>query len=298
MKNKLLGILFCGILLLGLTGCKNERVDNKVSLTVKEGTLAPIGVTLILKNESNTDYSYGEPYYIEQEIDGNWSKVQTIHDVVFNLPAYGLESGKSVEFSINWAYGYGQLKSGKYRIVKEIFEKTDFELHDSNIVSFNVYAEFEINEDDYEYEKATTEEIELKTELKFKSSIDDNGQYINWEDGLVDYNVYIKNNKLYAKNLKTNEEKIVFDKEPVKNIAVRPICCAANGHLLILTSNGNVYMSDEDCNYFFTFNMKYTKLNAENIVSFKLVPLFDYDVAKNLYGIDSEGNEILLHRMN
>ena len=57
-------------------------------------------------------------------------------------------------------------------------------------------------------------------------------------------------------------------------------------------------MSDEDCNYFFTFNMKYTKLNAENIVSFKLVPLFDYDVAKNLYGIDSEGNEILLHRMN
>ena len=57
-------------------------------------------------------------------------------------------------------------------------------------------------------------------------------------------------------------------------------------------------MSDEDCNYFFTFNMKYTKLNAKNIVSFKLVPLFDYDVAKNLYGIDSEGKEILLHRMN
>lgn len=298
MKKKIFSIIFCGILLLGLTGCKNERVDNKVSLTIKEDTLAPIGVTLILKNESNTDYSYGEPYYIEQEIDGNWSKVQTIHDVVFNLPAYGLESGKSVEFSINWTYGYGQLKSGKYRIVKQIFEKTDSELHDSNIVSFNVYAEFEINEDDYEYEKATTEEIELKTELKFKSSIDDNGQYINWEDGLVDYNVYIKNNKLYAKNLKTNEDKIVFDKEPVKNIAVRPICCAANGHLLILTSSGNVYMSDEDCNYFFTFNMKYTKLNAENIVSFKLVPLFDYDVAKNLYGIDSEGNEILLHRMN
>ena len=110
MKKNLLGILFCGILLLGLMGCKNGRVDNKVSLTVKEGTLAPIGVTLILKNESNSDYSYGEPYYIEQEIDGNWSKVQTIHDVVFNLPAYGLESGKSVEFSINWAYGWSVKK--------------------------------------------------------------------------------------------------------------------------------------------------------------------------------------------
>lgn len=298
MKKKILGILFCGIILFGLTGCKKEQTNSKVSLTIKEDTLAPIGVTLILKNESNTDYSYGEPYYIEQEIDGNWSKVQTIHDVVFNLPAYGLESGKSVEFSINWAYGYGQLKSGKYRIVKEIFEKTDFELHDSNIVSFNVYAEFEINEDDYEYEKATTEEIELKTELKFKSSIDDNGQYINWEDGLVDYNVYIKNNKLYAKNLKTNEEKMIFDKESVKNIATRNICCAGNAYLLILTSNGNVYMSNEDINYGFTFNVKFNKLDVKNIVAFKLIPVADYDFTKNLYGVDIEGKEILLHKMN
>lgn len=296
MNKKLLGILFCGILLFELTGCKKDQADSKVSLTIKEDTLAPIGVTLILKNESNTDYSYGEPYYIEQEIDENWIKVQSIHDVIFNLPAHGLESGKSVEFSINWAYGYGQLESGKYRIVKEIFKSSSSNI--DNSISFNVYAEFEINEDDYEYEKSTTEAIELKTELKFSSSKDENGQYIDWEDGLVDYNVYIKNSKLYAKNLKTNEEKIVFDKEPVKNIAVRPICCAANGHLLILTSNGNVYMSEEDCNYFFTFNMKYTKLDAKNIVSFKLVPAFDYDVAKNLYGVDSEGKEIMLHKMN
>ena len=289
MKKKLLGILFSGILLLGLTGCKNNQADSKVSLTVKEDTIAPIGVTLILKNESNTDYSYGEPYYIEQEINGIWSKVQTINDLVFNLPAHRLDAGKSVEFSINWVYGYGQLESGKYRIVKEIFKGLISDI--DNSVKFNVYAEFEINEDDYEYEKVTIEEVELKTEINTMN-------HGNSEEEFVEYKTYIKNNKLYAKNLKTNEEKIIFDKEPVKNIATRNICCAGNAHLLILTSNGNVYMSNEDSNYDFTFRITFNKLDAKNIVSFKLVPAFDYDVAKNLYGVDSEGKEILLHRMN
>ena len=61
---------------------------------------------------------------------------------------------------------------------------------------------------------------------------------------------------------------------------------------------GIVYISDEDSNYGFTFNIKFNKLDAKNIVSFKLIPATDYDFAKNLYGIDSEGKEILLHKMN
>ena len=290
MKNKLLGILFCGILLLGLTGC-NDKIDRNVMLSIKEGTLTNKSVTLILKNDSKVNYSYGEPYYIEQEKNGDWQKLETIHDMVFNLPAYQLESGKSVEISINWVYGYGYLESGKYRIVKQIFEKTDSELHNSNIVSFNVYAEFEINEENYEYEKTTVTEVELKTELETMN-------HGNSEEELVKYITYIKSNKLYAKNLKTNEEKMIFDKESVKNIATRNICCAGNAHLLILTSSGNVYMSNEDSNYGFTFNVKFNKLDARNIVSFKLIPVADYDFAMNLYGIDSNGKEILLHKIN
>lgn len=290
MKNKLLGILFCGILLLGLTGC-NDKIDQNVILSIKEGTLTNKSVTLILKNDSKVNYSYGELYYIEQEKNGDWQKLETIHDMVFNLPAYQLESGKSVEISINWLYGYGYLESGKYRIIKQIYENNDSKLHDSNIVSFNVYAEFEINEDDYEYEKSTVTEVELKTELETMN-------HGNSEEELVKYKTYIKNNKLYAKDLKTNEEKMIFDKEPVKNIATRNICCAGNAYLLILTSNGNVYMSNEDINYGFTFNIKFNKLDVKNIVAFKLIPVADYDFTKNLYGVDIEGKEILLHKMN
>ena len=53
MKKKLLGILFCGILLAGLTGC-NSKIDQNVNLSVKEGTLTNSSVTLILKNDSKT----------------------------------------------------------------------------------------------------------------------------------------------------------------------------------------------------------------------------------------------------
>lgn len=154
-----------------------------------------------------------------------------------------------------------------------------------------MYAKFKIDEKDYEYEKAKITEIELKTEV-------DTMNHGNSDEEIVKYKTYIKNNKLYAKNLNTNEEKMIFDKEPVKNIATRNICCTGNAHLLILTTSGNVYMSNEDSNYGFTLNIKFNKLDAKNIVSFKLIPTADYDYVKNLYGVDSDGKEILLHKIN
>jgi len=286
MKSKL---LLCIILLFGLTGCNGNQLDNRISLVVKEGTLTNKGVTLILKNDSSIDYSYGEVYSIEKENDGNWSNVETIHDMIFNLPAWGIKSGENIELDIDWEYGYGQLESGKYRIVKEIFKSGTSDI--DNSVSFNVYAIFEIDQNNYEYEKAKIEEIELKTEV-------DTMYHGNSEEELVKYKTYIKNNKLYAKNLKTNEEKIIFDKELVKNIAIRPICCTGNANLLILTINGNVYMSEKDSNYFFSFDFPFKKLDVKDIVSFKLIPVSDYDFVKNLYGVDSTGKEILLHKIN
>ena len=57
-------------------------------------------------------------------------------------------------------------------------------------------------------------------------------------------------------------------------------------------------MSEKDCNYAFSFDFPFKKLDVKDIVSFKLIPVADYDIVKNLYGVDSKGNEILLHKMN
>lgn len=141
------------------------------------------------------------------------------------------------------------------------------------------------------YSKNTESEIYLLKEL-LVTNLGSN------ELELTKYNIYIKDAKLYATNLNTNEESLIFDKEKVANIAVRPICCAGDGNLLILTTNGNVYFSEKDCNYGFSFNFPFKKLDVTNIVSFKLKPKTDTDIVKDLYGINSQGEEVLLHKVN
>ena len=114
----------------------------------------------------------------------------------------------------------------------------------------------------------------------------------------IKYTIYVRDNKLYATNINNGEEKIIFNTEKVSNIAVRPICCTGNGQLLILATSGNVYISEKDCNYEFSFDFPFKKIETQSIVSFKLIPASDYDFTKNLYGINSNGEEILLQKMN
>lgn len=114
------------------------------------------------------------------------------------------------------------------------------------------------------------------------------------EDDLTRYKTYIKNKKLYAINLTTNEEKIIFEQEDVKNIAIRPYCCTGNTKLIILTTNGNLYISNKDCTYSFNFDITFTKLNTTNITNLKLVSSNQYENINSLYGINSSGEEILI----
>lgn len=142
----------------------------------------------------------------------------------------------------------------------------------------------------YEYPKATQTNIDLLKEVEV--------MYLGSGEEPIKYRVYIKENKLYATNLNTSEESIIFDNEDVASIAVRPVCCTGNGNLLILTTNGNAYISEKDCNYAFSFNFPFIKLEASNIVSFKLVPASEFDFTKNLYGINKNNEEVLLQKLN
>ena len=109
------------------------------------------------------------------------------------------------------------------------------------------------------------------------------------------YKAYIKDGKLYAINLNNNQEKMIFDKEEIKNIAIRPYCCAGNSKLIILTTNGNVYLSKQDCTYSFNFNIEFIKLEISDIKAFKLIPNKEDDIVKSLYGINSKNIEILIN---
>lgn len=151
MKKTILTILVCGFMVLGLTGCgtnKNEFdigkesnieiVEKGVSLTVKENTLTETGATLILKNDSDVDVQYGNPYEIEIKKDGEWHKINV--ELNFTLPAFILKSKETKEWEFSWENGYGKLASGDYRIIKSI----DVEKADGTYDTFYVSAEFTI----------------------------------------------------------------------------------------------------------------------------------------------------------
>jgi c-di-AMP phosphodiesterase-like protein len=117
---------------------KKEYPIDGVSMSIKEGTLTNTGVTLILKNDSNIDVSYGNPYIIKIKKEDKWQNIE--NDLHFNLPAFSLKSKTSKEISLNWEIGYGKLEKGEYRIIKNF----DYEKGKDRYESFSVYVEFSI----------------------------------------------------------------------------------------------------------------------------------------------------------
>ena len=151
MKKTILTILLCGVIVLGMTGCgkqKNEfdignKSDIKISqndviMTIKEGTLTNKSATLVLTNNSNKNFQYGNPYEIEINKDGEWHKINV--ELYFDMPAFQLSAKESKEIELDWENGYGKLAKGTYRIIKGI----DYEYEEGKYETFNVAVEFTI----------------------------------------------------------------------------------------------------------------------------------------------------------
>ena len=151
MKKTILTILLCGVMVLGMTGWgkqKNEfnignKSDIKISqndviMTIKEGTLTNKSATLVLTNNSDKNFQYGNTYEIEIKKDGEWHKINV--ELNFDIPAFPLSSKESKEIELNWENGYGKLAKGTYRIIKDI----DYKYEEGKYKSFNIAVEFTI----------------------------------------------------------------------------------------------------------------------------------------------------------
>ena len=115
--------------------------ESELSLIIKPGTLTNNGATFILKNMSTIDYNYEQAYYIEKKENNNWKEIELTEPLSWNTVLYTLKASQEVEITINWGNtGYGTLKNGKYRLVKNNFRKNN----NPDSKSYSVYAEFEI----------------------------------------------------------------------------------------------------------------------------------------------------------
>ena len=224
MKKKILYIVLVIVFILFVLGLVTSYID---SARVRNAVEPKYTIKIVSKTGDKVTYwglgykiirypsvSPNEPYKNNRGVKyGNWfmkyelsldeEKVTTnelneVNDKIIEY--FSLED--KVEYN---NYGYNYIDYENMVVVVGLKENTKEEQNkfremvvDSDLIKFE---EGEIVVSD----KATVEEIKLKTEIEVTN-------HGNSDSDLVKYKVYIKDSKLYAVNLKNNEEKIVFDK--------------------------------------------------------------------------------------
>ena len=147
--------LFCAasivILLAGCGSSKDweptvyETVNDLegVIMTVVEGTVSPTGLTVLIENNSDKQYIYGEYFMLEKKIEGEWYQVpiEFEDNYGFNDIGYELNPSDIGEWIVDWDWLYGSLDPGEYRIVKDI---SDFR-EPGDYDKYNLAAEFTVD---------------------------------------------------------------------------------------------------------------------------------------------------------
>lgn len=99
---------------------KEKRTTDKVNLKIKEDTLTNTGATVIITDTNELPYSYGEAYKIQKLENNEWKDIKARDGYAFNDLAYNTDENGKLEMKINWNNLYGSLKSGEYKLSKEI----------------------------------------------------------------------------------------------------------------------------------------------------------------------------------
>lgn len=96
---------------------------NGVVMTIKKETVSSTGLTVVFENSSSKQCIYGEYFCLEKNIDGGWYQVPIVIDNYgFDDIGYELAAGDNREWTVEWDWLYGSLKSGEYRLVKDVLD--------------------------------------------------------------------------------------------------------------------------------------------------------------------------------
>ncbi len=102
---------------------KSVSTIDGVSISIKDDTLTATTAVIIIKNDTDLEYTTGEAFYIDKKVNGKWMKLKTNYDAFWTLVGIIIPSNSYHEFEYNWEDLYGKLKKGTYRLVKEINSK-------------------------------------------------------------------------------------------------------------------------------------------------------------------------------
>ena len=111
-----------------------ERSKDKVKMTIKEGTLTRNGATVIIHDDNENPYIYGNDYLIYRMEENEWKLVEPIDpDYIVDAIALMVDPNThEIEFDIDWSKVFGELENGRYMLVKEL------DYQDYITVEFNI----------------------------------------------------------------------------------------------------------------------------------------------------------------
>ncbi|MBR2061823.1 MAG: hypothetical protein IJ969_00725 [Anaerotignum sp.] len=130
MKKRILFSLFFALLLSACTPKTNEIPEEKIAalpegitMTVDKETITPEGASFLLLQTTELDIQYGDDYKLQKLEGSQWVDVPIIiDDYAFHAIAYELPKDKPQTLEIDWAWLYGSLPAGEYRLVKEFMD--------------------------------------------------------------------------------------------------------------------------------------------------------------------------------
>ena len=96
------------------------------AMRVLEDTVSPAGLTVEITSTNDNECIYGSWYSLETCIDDVWYVLPYAYDgegeIGWTAEGYSVNKGESREDVIDWAWLYGELEPGQYRIVKDILD--------------------------------------------------------------------------------------------------------------------------------------------------------------------------------
>ncbi len=98
---------------------------DKCTMEIVENTITPAGLTLRFASTSENETIYGDYYRVDKYDNDEWKALQYLEqegEVGWNSIAYIVPQGGSSEAEIDWAWLYGELAPGKYRVVKDVMD--------------------------------------------------------------------------------------------------------------------------------------------------------------------------------
>lgn len=109
---------------------KLNRSPENVTIKVIPDTACDTSVQILITDNNEDKYGWGEPFSIQENVNGEWKDLDYISDKVGWIAiAYTLNENNQRIQKVDIEEYYGKLDKGIYRVVKTIYDNGNIDLY-------------------------------------------------------------------------------------------------------------------------------------------------------------------------